>query len=430
MPESLSNGRVCVIGLGYIGLPTAGLLASRGFEVLGVDIVKEVVDSVNRGETHIVEPDLQFLIQANVKSGALRATNKPENADIFLISVPTPFKENHKPDIGYVEAAFESICPVLKKGNLVVLESTSPVGTTEKMAQLIAKRRPDLVSSKSEKTLGLQIHLAYCPERVLPGSILRELIENDRVVGGICEVATNAAVGFYRKFVTGKILQTDSRTSEMTKLTENAFRDVNIAFANELSRVCEKLDIDVWNLISFANHHPRVKILRPGPGVGGHCIAVDPWFIVDSAPEVTPLLQNARAVNDSQPHHTFLKIKPYLDKLEKSGSGIAVLGLAFKPNIDDLRESPAVEVTKIIAENFSGPIWAAEPHVSKLPSELARFKNVHLSDYRTSLREAGLVIVLVMHDVFRDLYSHCPESLTVIDVVGLKSLIGAQGLPK
>jgi len=415
------DDKVCVVGLGYIGLPTACLLASKGFSVHGVDINQKAVDFINMGKAHIVEPDLDLLLKAAVNSGRLKAYLKPEKADVFILAVPTPFKEDHKPDLSYVEAAVDSIIPYLHEGNLVLLESTSPVGTTEMITQRILEKRKDLAVAGHDNQSKSNLFVAYCPERVLPGSILKELINNDRTVGGVDEKSTQKAQEFYKKFVVGQVLPTNSRTAELVKLSENAFRDVNIAFANELSRVCRSLNIDVWELIALSNRHPRVKILRPGPGVGGHCIAVDPWFIIDSAPNETQVMLASRKVNDSQPEYSFKQISEHFAELELSKRPIALLGLAFKPNIDDLRESPAVEVVKLVANGFKGKIMVVEPHVDHLPKDLSHLPTVQLVGYEQAVSEAGLVVVLVKHSVFETLKNDQQRSVKVIDFVGLLS---------
>jgi UDP-N-acetyl-D-mannosaminuronic acid dehydrogenase len=389
--------KVAMIGLGYIGLPTAAVLASRGVSVLGVDINQHAVDTINGGGIHIIEPDLDIMVHEVVKSGLLRATTVPEAADAFIIAVPTPFKGDHEPDLSYVEAAAKSIAPFLARGNLVILESTSPVGTTEAMAQWLAEARPDL-SFPQQKGEDADIQIAYCPERVLPGKVLTELIENDRVVGGMSGKCAERAAALYRIAVKGQCIITNARTAEMCKLTENSFRDVNIAFANELSLVCDKLDINVWELIKLANHHPRVNILQPGPGVGGHCIAVDPWFIVHSAPETARLIRTAREINDYKPHYV-------VERICQAASGvanpvIACFGLAFKPDIDDLRESPAVEVVHMLAAKGIGNLLVVEPNVEELPGTLKRAENLQLVSATEALAQANIVVMLVNHKSF------------------------------
>jgi len=332
---------ISVIGLGYIGFPTAVLLANYGIRVIGIDINPETVASINRGEVHIVEPGLELMVKQVVKKGMLVARTSPEEAQAFVIAVPTPFGKDHEPDLSFVRSAARSIAPVLRKGNLVILESTSPVGTTEMVSNLIAAERPDL-SFPHQVGEDADIQIAYCPERVLPGKILHELVHNDRVVGGITPHCAERAAQLYRMFLKGTCFLTKARTAELTKLAENSFRDVNIAFANELSLICEKLGIDVWDVVDLANRHPRVNILQPGPGVGGHCIAVDPWFIVHSAPELSEVIVAARRVNDAKPGHIIAKICEII--AQRPHTTVACLGLAFKADIDDVRESPALEL--------------------------------------------------------------------------------------
>ncbi|MNC01619.1 UDP-N-acetyl-D-glucosamine 6-dehydrogenase [compost metagenome] len=346
---------ISVVGLGYIGLPTAAVFASRKKQVIGVDVNQNAVDTINRGQIHIVEPDLDMVVHAAVTEGYLRASTRPEPADAFLIAVPTPFKGDHEPDLGYIESASKSIAPVLKKGDLVILESTSPVGATEQMAAWLAEARPDLSFPQTHGESS-DIRIAHCPERVLPGHVLHELVQNDRVIGGMTPKCSALAINLYKIFVQGECIVTNARTAEMCKLTENSFRDVNIAFANELSMICDRLDINVWELIRLANRHPRVNILQPGPGVGGHCIAVDPWFIVSKTPDEARLIRTAREVNDSKPEWVLDKVKIAVAELLQKNPlktayeiTIACFGLAFKPDIDDLRESPAVSITQKIA---------------------------------------------------------------------------------
>ncbi|CAJ0882190.1 UDP-N-acetyl-D-mannosamine dehydrogenase [Ralstonia sp. LMG 32965] len=405
---------VSMIGLGYIGLPTATVIASRGIKVYGVDVHQHVVDTINRGEIHIIEPDLDLLVHQVVKEGFLSATTAPQPADAFMIAVPTPFKNDHEPDLAYVEAAARSIAPVLAAGNLVVLESTSPVGATEQLSAWLAEARPDL---KFPHQAGEEadVHLAYCPERVLPGHILRELISNDRIIGGMTAKGADLAAQLYGTFVEGERLKTDARTAEMAKLTENAFRDVNIAFANELSLICDRLKINVWELIRLANHHPRVNILQPGPGVGGHCIAVDPWFIVDSAPAEARLIRTAREVNDGKPGYVVNKVKDAARGL--TAPVIACLGLAFKANIDDLRESPSVEIVRRLAADGIGEILAVEPHVEALPASLSG--KVELADAATALERADIVVLLVDHDQFKAIPWGALQGKSIIDTRGI-----------
>jgi UDP-N-acetyl-D-mannosaminuronic acid dehydrogenase len=415
--------RISMIGLGYIGLPTATMFASRKKHVIGVDVNQHAVDTINQGKIHIVEPDLDMLVQATVQQGYLKATTVPEPADAFLIAVPTPFKDGHKPDVSYIEAAAKSIAPVLAKGNLVILESTSPVGTTEKLAEWLAAARPDL-SFPQQKQESADIQIAYCPERVLPGKVVQELVSNDRVIGGMTRTATFMAAALYKTFVQGDLVETNSRTAEMCKLTENSFRDVNIAFANELSMICDKLQINVWELIALANRHPRVNILQPGAGVGGHCIAVDPWFIVDTAPEEARIIRMAREVNDHKPEWVLDKVKAAIVDVmaRKPGSTmadikVACLGLAFKPDIDDLRESPAVEITQSITR-LGCLVLAVEPNIEGLPHKLAHTK-LKLTALEDALATADVVCVLVKHRPFIESVQSISSHTQAIDAVGL-----------
>lgn len=412
---------ISMIGLGYIGLPTATMFASRKKKVIGVDVNQHAVDTINQGKIHIIEPDLDILVQAVVQQGYLRATSKPEPAEAFLIAVPTPFTEGHKPDLSYIESAAKAIAPVLVKGNLVILESTSPVGTTEKLAEWLAAARPDL-SFPQQKQESADIQIAYCPERVLPGKVVQELVSNDRVIGGMTRTATFMAAALYKTFVQGDLVQTNARTAEMCKLTENSFRDVNIAFANELSMICDGLDINVWELIALANRHPRVNILQPGAGVGGHCIAVDPWFIVDTSPNDAKIIRMAREVNEHKPEWVIEKVKVAIsDVLSKSPEKsmadikVACLGLAFKPDIDDLRESPALEITEKIAK-LGCKTYAVEPNIAELPSKLQGLK-FSLENLETALISSDIVCILVKHREF-SLVNTKLDSI-MIDCVGL-----------
>lgn len=395
--------RISVIGLGYIGLPTAAMFASRKVEVVGVDVNQNAVDTINRGEVHIVEPDLDLVVRAVVKEGYLRATTVPEPAEAFLIAVPTPFKgENHDPDLSYIEAAARAIAPVLQAGNLVILESTSPVGATEAMAGWLAEARPDL-SFPQDAGEGSDIRIAHCPERVLPGKVMQELITNARVIGGMTQACSERAAALYKTFVTAEcVIASGPRVAEMAKLTENSFRDVNIAFANELSLICDRLDMDVWELIRLANRHPRVNILQPGPGVGGHCIAVDPWFIVSSAPEQARLIRTAREVNDSKPEWVLDKVRAAIGAHLMANPGqtaaavtVALYGLAFKPDIDDLRESPALDIACRLAMEHTGPLVVVEPYVHDLPQglETARLISIGIP--------ADVHVMLVDHRAFK-----------------------------
>ncbi|ERL03713.1 UDP-N-acetyl-D-mannosamine dehydrogenase [Mitsuokella sp. oral taxon 131] len=400
---------VSVIGMGYIGLPTATLIANHGFKVFGMDKVERVVATINRGEIHIVEPGLAAYVKKAVTSGNLHADTKPHEADVFILAVPTPFKGDKEPDLSYVEAATREVAPYVKEGNLIVLESTSPVGTTEKVQNWLLEERADLVGKK--------LYFAHCPERVLPGKIVEELPHNDRIIGGVDKESTDKTIAFYGHFVTGALLATDARTAELSKLTENSFRDVNIAFANELSVICEKLGVDVWELIRLANRHPRVNILQPGPGVGGHCIAVDPWFIVDSAPKEARLIRVAREVNDSKPHIVLEKVYAAARKMD--APKIACLGLAFKPDIDDLRESPSLKIAEILADSNPGELLAVEPNIHELPAGLANKMGVKLVSLDEAMQQANIVLLLVDHKEFKQMDRKLLEGKTVIDTRGI-----------
>lgn len=406
---------VSVIGMGYIGLPTCAMFASRGLKVIGVDVNQHVVDKVNRGEIHIVEPELDDLIRRVVEIGALRAAIRPEPADAFVIAVPTPMTDDHRPDVSYVLAAARSIAPVLKRGDLVVLESTSPVGTTREMTVELARLRPDL-SFPLTAGEDADVMVAYSPERVLPGKVLHELVSNDRSIGGLSRAASERAAALYRSFVKGELFITSAETAELVKLTENAFRDVNIGFANELSNVCNVLGLNVWEVIELANRHPRVNILQPGPGVGGHCIAVDPYFIIDAAPEVTPLMSAARKVNSARPHQVVSDIVALRDPAKTLR--VAALGLAFKPNIDDLRESPAVEVVKLLSEEAGFDVLAVEPHAHGLPAELEGL-GIRFTDALTAIDQADIVVLLVDHRQFNLIDPAALDGKVLIDTRGL-----------
>ena len=416
--------KISVIGLGYIGLPTAAILASRKVNVIGVDVSSRVIETINQGQIHLLEPDLDIVVHAVVSEGYLRATLKPEAADAFLLAVPTPFKENHQPDLSYIQAAAYSIAPVLKQGDLVVLESTSPVGTTEQLVEWLAEARSDLTFPLTHGEQS-DVRIAYCPERVLPGHVLRELVQNDRVIGGLTPACSQKAVQLYQLFVEGECITTDARTAEMCKLTENSFRDVNIAFANELSMVCDKLNINVSELIALANRHPRVSILRPGPGVGGHCIAVDPWFIVSSAPKEARLIEMARRVNDAKPAWVIEKVRVAVAELLRENSEkreqdvtIACFGLTFKAEIDDLRESPALQIVEEIAKEHLGPVFAVEPNIDVLPPSLSDL--VSLIDSDIALLEADILLMLVNHKNFKEVFETIPRGkYKVVDTRGV-----------
>lgn len=404
----MSFETISVIGLGYIGLPTAAMFASRRKHVIGVDVNQHAIDTINKGEIHIVEPDLDMIVHAAVNEGYLRATNIPEPADAFLIAVPTPFKDSSgdipEPDLKYIKAASEAIAPVLKKGDLVILESTSPVGATEQMSQWLAELRSDL-SFPQELGNDSDIRVAHCPERVLPGHVVRELVENDRVIGGMSANCSEQAIELYKTFVKGECVVTNARTAEMAKLTENSCRDVQIAFANELSIICDKLDINVWELISLANRHPRINILQPGPGVGGHCIAVDPWFIVSKTPAEARIIHTARKVNDAKPEWVINKVKIAISDFlqanpDKTAKDVVVAcyGLAFKPDIDDLRESPAINITRKIACFHQGHVIAVEPNITSVDNEVFELKSLEQAE-----READIAVLLVDHKEFKTL---------------------------
>ena len=414
--DSGSELNVAVLGLGYIGLPTAAVIARTGAKVLGIDVHQHVVDTINAGKVHIEEVDLDGLVSGVIARGTLRASTQIEESDVFLIAVPTPFGENHAPNIGYVLQAATSIATVLKAGDIVILESTSPVGTTEKVAELLNRLRPDL-KIPGHCTGIADVAIAYCPERVLPGRILVELIDNDRVVGGVTPRCARKALQFYRRFVRGACVTTSARAAEMTKLTENAFRDVNIAFANELSIVADGMGIDVWEVIRLANRHPRVNILSPGPGVGGHCIAVDPWFLVAADRENTPLIRTAREVNDGKPHFVAGRIAEAASA--HAEPVIACLGLAFKPDIDDLRESPAVEIVHMLAQQKIGRLLVVEPHVEQLPPELASLPNISLVSAQEALAQAQVVAMLVNHRAFYGITKAQLGDKRVIDTRGV-----------
>lgn len=400
----MSKEKICIMGLGYIGLPTAALLATKGYHVHGVDVKPDIVNTINKGLIHIVEPELDAFVRTAVQSGNLNASLKPDHADIFIISVPTPVDDNNKPDISFVIEAAEAIIPYVREGNFIILESTSPIGTTEKLV--------DMFKNKGVETSG--IHFAYSPERVLPGKTMKELVENDRIVGGVTREAALHVALFYESFTDGEVFITNSRTAEMSKLTENACRDVNIAFANELSILCDKFGIDVWELISLANRHPRINILKPGSGVGGHCIAIDPWFIVAEGGDDAKIISTAREINNSKPLWVTGKIeevaKIFYDKNSRMPV-IACMGIAFKPDIDDLRESPSLSITRELIKKGMN-ILVAEPNIKN-------HKTLNLTDYREALKLADVIVFLVAHKEFRA--ALIPEEKIVIDICGVRS---------
>ena len=416
MISSPTSTRIAVYGLGYVGLPVAGVLASRGFDVVGVDISSRIVDTINGGKIHIVEPDLEMVVHAAVSSGKLRATLQPGPADVFIIAVPTPFTADKQPDVSFIQKAVATIAPQLKKGDLVVLESTSPVGTTERIRDWIAQLRSDLVVPEADRDEA-DIHIAHCPERVLPGSVLRELVDNDRIIGGISVRCAEQAAELYQNFVRGEIHLTNARTAELAKLVENAFRDVNIAFANELSNICDELDINVWELISLANKHPRVNILSPGPGVGGHCIAVDPWFIIAAAPQKAKVIRAAREVNDGKPEIVIEKVRAAARKLR--APVVACFGLSYKRDIDDLRESPAMDIVEHLARDKVGHLLIVEPNLKSLPDSLAQCESARLADIKEAMAEADIILLLVDHRQFKRIDRELLKPKIVIDTRGI-----------
>jgi UDP-N-acetyl-D-mannosaminuronic acid dehydrogenase len=406
---------ISMIGLGYIGLPTAAMFASRKIKVIGVDVNQSTVDTINKGQIHIVEPELDMIVGAAVSQGFLRATTKPEPADAFLIAVPTPFKGDHEPDLSFVESAVKSITAVIKKGDLVILESTSPVGATEQMADWLANARPDL-SFPQQAGDEADVNVAYCPERVLPGKVVQELVNNDRIIGGMTTKCSQRAIHLYRTFVEGQCIVTNARTAEMCKLTENSFRDVNIAFANELSMICDKLDINVWELIRLANHHPRVNILQPGPGVGGHCIAIDPWFIVNRTPEQAKLVRAAREVNDFKPFAVVEKVRSALAKLHNPA--VACLGLTFKPDVDDFRQSPALDIVCQLKNASICRLLISDPFLQEIPGNL-KSDLVSLRTPTDAILNADVVLLLVDHAVYREISPKELEAKIIIDTRGV-----------
>jgi UDP-N-acetyl-D-mannosaminuronic acid dehydrogenase len=408
--------KISILGLGYVGLPTAATIAARGVHVIGVDVRRDVVERVNSGGAHIIEPDLDIIVHGAVNTGMLRAVTAPEPANAFIIAVPTPIWRDNEPDMRAVEQALASIAPLLERDNLVVIESTSPVGTTRRAAQQLRALRPDL-SFPDEGTEQADVMLAYCPERILPGNTLRELTDNERLVGGLDRRSAERAHALYSIFAKGAIHRTDAATAEMVKLTENAFRDVNIAFANELSLVCEASGIDVWQVIDLANLHPRVNILSPGPGVGGHCIPVDPWFIVNQQPALARLMRTAREVNVAKQKHIGERIRKAAARFREPR--IALLGLSYKPNVDDLRESPAVAIARELIEAKVGELYLVEPHLASTPKGFADSRLVHWTSLDDAIRHADIVAVLVAHDQFRALDRQALSEKVLIDAVGL-----------
>jgi UDP-N-acetyl-D-mannosaminuronic acid dehydrogenase len=415
--DNVFSGSVAVIGLGYIGLPTAAALATRGIDVVGVDVNADVVKTVGRGEAPLVEPDLAAAVSGAVAMGRLTTSTDTPPADAYVIAVPTPFHEDHSADLSYVRAATEALAPHLRGGEVLILESTSPPGTTRSVSEWIGQLRPDLTLPHASDGVP-DVFIAHCPERVLPGRIMIEIVTNDRVIGGITPRCAEKAASLYRVFAQGTLLLSDAASAEMAKLVENAYRDVNIGFANELSLICEQLKLDVWEVIRLANHHPRVNVLTPGPGVGGHCIAVDPWFIVASAPNLARIIRAARDVNDGKPAHVARQV------IQKAGRfhapKIACLGLAFKANVDDLRESPAVEIVAQIADALPDvEILVAEPYIDTLPPALRDRRNVQLARTVDALEVADIVASLVDHDQFRSLNRSLLAGKVVYDTRGI-----------
>lgn len=394
--------KICVVGLGYIGLPTAAVLASRGYQVHGVEIDGDAARVINSGRAHIVEPELDILVRAAVGSGNLTAHPEPNHADVFMLCVPTPFKGDYEPDLSYVECATRSIAPFLKEGDLVILESTSPPGTTERVARWACENRPDLDPKR--------VYFAHAPERVLPGKILREVVENDRIIGGLNEVSTAKCAEFYETFVSGRLHLTQAKMAETVKLVENASRDVGIAFANELSFFAQAQGLDVWELIRLANYHPRVNILSPGPGVGGHCIAVDPWFLIHAEPKLTPLMRAAREVNTSKPRWVVGKVRACAERFKNPT--IACLGLAYKPDIDDLRESPALSIARQLKQLPNVTLRVVEPNIEA-------HRDFDLMDLDAALIEADIVVVLVAHKEFRSLTHAKLGEKIIVDTCGI-----------
>lgn len=419
----MSQKTISIIGLGYIGLPAAAMFAINGAKVVGVDINQYAVDTINQGKIHIIEPGLQEIVEKAIFSNTLYATTTPVPADAFIIAVPTPFESNHKPDLSYIKAVAKSLAPVLKKGDTIILESTSPVGTTEMLVEWLKNERSDLKYPVEGDNTEPDIYVAYCPERVLPGQVIRELIENDRIIGGITDVCSEKAIEIYKIFVKGELVKTNARTAEMSKLTENAFRDVNIAFANELSLISEQLNINVWELISLANRHPRVNILQPGCGVGGHCIAVDPWFIVDKTPELANIIRTARQINDKKPDWVIEKINNAIkDFTKKTGKpekdvNIVCYGLSFKPDIDDLRESPALMITEKLMDIYPKQVYVVEPNYN--PNIAHSSKEFNLISYEDSALIADVAVLLVNHKEFVSSKPNFNANTAIVDTKGI-----------
>jgi len=416
--------KICVVGLGYIGLPTAAMLACRGHEVVGCDVREDVVAGINAGRPHFQEPDLQMLLDAAIGTGKLIARTAPEPAEYFIIAVPTPVQPGGTADMSYVERAAESLAPFLAPGCTVILESTSPVGSTEVLAETMRNARPDLRFPRYEEESGepADVAVCHCPERILPGQMVRELVSNDRIIGGLTRACAERGRLLYKSFVTGDCFITDSRAAELAKLTENAFRDVNIAFANELSIICDRLGVDVWKVRELANHHPRVSILEPGAGVGGHCIAVDPWFIVQSAPDEARLIHTARLVNDEKPKRIIAKVKALVEQADTPT--VACFGLTYKADVDDIRESPALAIAAAIAKFDGARLLVSEPNLARLPEGLAAHGNVTLVQPEQAAREADIVVFLVGHREFKQLDPALFAGKQAVDAIGFISRPG------
>lgn len=421
--------KISVIGLGYIGLPTAATLATNHvrfdadikYDVIGVDINQDTVDVINSGKVHIIEKGLDELVLEAINANTLRATTRPEPSEVFIIAVPTPFNSKKEPNLDYVKKATESLAPFIKKGNLIILESTVPVGATEIVAEILRVSRKDLIiPAVGMDESDSDVFIAHCPERVLPGNILQELVTNDRIIGGITKASALKAKLFYETFTSGKCLTTDAKTAELSKLVENSFRDINIAYANELSIICDRLDIDVWELIDLANHHPRVNILQPGPGVGGHCIAVDPWFIVSTCPEDARLIKTARNVNDSKPGFVLNQVKEQITKvsMDVSKSKIACFGLSFKPDIDDLRESPALSIAIEIESMGFQNLFLVEPNIPEKPNSF-ELDSTQLKSIDAALSESAIILILVDHREFIEIDYAKYKDVIIIDTKGI-----------
>jgi UDP-N-acetyl-D-mannosaminuronic acid dehydrogenase len=421
---SLEINSLCVVGLGYVGLPTACMFAKAGLAVTGVDVDDRIVDAVNKGKVPIVEPGLADIVDGLVRERRLTAAKKPAAADAFIVAVPTPFRHDgtHAPDVSYIESAIRAIAKVARKGNLIILESTSPVGTTRHIMEVMRSARPDLSMPEPDQGTEGDIDFAYSPERVIPGSTTTEIVSNDRVIGGMTPRAAERALALYKRFVTGQCHVTDDATAEMVKLSENAYRDLNIAFANELSVLCDRFGVDVWELIQLANRHPRVSILSPGPGVGGHCISVDPWFLVAGAPDIARLIRTVREVNDFKPHYVYRKIEETMKR--HPHAHLACLGLSYKPDIDDFRESPALEIALMLNAKWPGRVVAVDPNGQALLEREQRAGALTLTDYDSAMQRCGVIVGLVPHGEFQE--KEKPEDKEVLDIAGIWAKAASQ----